>query len=233
MRDPLGTKPSMNLLIVGATGGTGQQVVTQALERGHQVTALVRRPRRAEPRHGLTPAVGDVLDPASLDRAMPGQEAVLSALGHNRWLGPTHILSEGTRNLIAAMGRHGVRRLICGPPRHLGFLVADGPLLHPLRRPVILPSISGTSSAGRCSGSDLDWTIVRRASHQRAEARASTVTASGRALAPDRAYLRAYGRIYARSTDGSQHVRTTVGRPTSMDIEARYVLRLAIGYWRT
>ena len=103
----------MNLLIVGATGGTGQQVVTQALERGHQVTALVRRPPRVEPRHGLSAVVGDVLNPGSLDNAMQGQEAVLSALGHKRWLGPSRILSEGTRNLIAAMGRHGVQRFIC------------------------------------------------------------------------------------------------------------------------
>ena len=73
----------MKLLIVGATGGTGRHLVTQALERGHQVTALVRRPSRAEPRPGLTSAVGDVLDPGSLDRVMQGQEAVLSALGHN------------------------------------------------------------------------------------------------------------------------------------------------------
>jgi uncharacterized protein YbjT (DUF2867 family) len=154
----------MNLLIVGATGGTGQQLVTQALERGHQVTALVRRPRRAEPRHGLTPAVGDVLDPASLARAMPGQEAVLSALGHNRWLGPTHILSEGTRNLIAAMGRHGVRRLICETALGISDSWWQMGLYYTLFvRPVILPFYfrDKVRQEAMVRASDLDWTIVR------------------------------------------------------------------------
>ncbi|MEP7228515.1 MAG: NAD(P)H-binding protein, partial [Gemmatimonadales bacterium] len=48
----------MNFLIVGATGGTGRQLVAQALDRGHQVTALVRRLPRAESRPGLTSVVG-------------------------------------------------------------------------------------------------------------------------------------------------------------------------------
>jgi nucleoside-diphosphate-sugar epimerase len=56
---------------------------------------------------------GDVLDPASLDKAVRGQDAVLCALGHKRWLGPSRILSTGTAHLVQAMRAHGVRRLVC------------------------------------------------------------------------------------------------------------------------
>ena len=154
----------MNLLIVGATGGTGQQLVTQALERGHQVTALVRRPPRADPRPGLTPVVGDVLNPGSLDSAMKGQEAVLSALGHKRWLGPSRTLSEGTRNLIAAMGHHGVQRLICETALGISDAWWQMGLYYTLFvRPVILPFYfrDKVRQEAAIRASDLVWTIVR------------------------------------------------------------------------
>lgn len=154
----------MNLLIVGATGGTGQQLVTQALERGHQVTALVRRPPHAEPRPALTPVEGDVLDPGSLDSAMQGQEAVLSALGHKRWLGPSHTLSEGTRNLMAAMGRHGVQRFVCETALGISDAWWRMGLYYTLFvRPVILPFYFGDKVRQEAviRASDLAWTIVR------------------------------------------------------------------------
>ena len=104
----------MNLLIIGATGGTGRALVEQGLERGHQVTAFVRNPARLAIRHErLVIARGDVLDPASVEAAVHGQDAVLCALGHKRWFYPTRILSGGTRNLIHAMESQGVRRLVC------------------------------------------------------------------------------------------------------------------------
>jgi putative NADH-flavin reductase len=104
----------MRLLIVGATGGTGRELVKQALERGHEVTAFVRNPARLPVRHErLGVAQGNVLDFASVEAAVRGQEAVLCALGHKRFFYPTRILSDGTRNLIRAMEQHGVRRLVC------------------------------------------------------------------------------------------------------------------------
>lgn len=154
----------MNLLIVGATGGTGRQLVTQALERGHQVTALVRRPPRAEPRPAFTPVEGDVLDPGSLDRAMPGQEAVLSALGHKRWLGSSRILSEGTRNLIAAMVRHGVQRFVCETALGISDAWWQMGLYYTLFvRPVILPFYfwDKVRQEAVIRASNLAWTIVR------------------------------------------------------------------------
>jgi uncharacterized protein YbjT (DUF2867 family) len=154
----------MKLLIVGATGGTGRQLVAQALERGHQVTALVRKPPRAEPRPGLTSVMGDVLDPGSLDRVMQGQEAVLSALGHKRWLAPGRILSEGTRNLIAAMVRHGVQRLVCETALGISDAWWQMGLYYTLFvRPVILPFYfrDKVRQEAVIRASGLAWTIVR------------------------------------------------------------------------
>lgn len=104
----------MRLLIIGATGGTGRQLVAQALARGHHVTAFARTPSKVRTRHErLSVAKGDVLDHASVEAAVRGQDAVLSALGHKRWLFPTTILSDGTRNVIRAMTALGVRRFVC------------------------------------------------------------------------------------------------------------------------
>jgi putative NADH-flavin reductase len=107
---------------------------------------------------------GDVLDPASLDRAVQGQDAVLSALGHKRWLGPTHILSTGTRNLIDAMAADGVRRLVC----ETALGIADawwqmGLYYTFFVRPVILPFYfwDKVRQEAVIRAADLDWTIVR------------------------------------------------------------------------
>jgi putative NADH-flavin reductase len=102
------------VLIVGATGGTGRQLVAQALERGYAVTALVRDPSVLRVEHPRLHVLrGDVLDYPSVEAAMQTQEVVLCALGHKRFVGPTRILSEGTRNILRAMETHGVRRLVC------------------------------------------------------------------------------------------------------------------------
>ena len=104
----------MRLLIVGATGGTGRELVRQALERGHEVAAFVREPKRLRIEHERLEVVrGNVLDSSSVERAVTGRDAVLSALGHKRWFYPTRILSEGTRNLVRAMEEQRVRRFVC------------------------------------------------------------------------------------------------------------------------
>lgn len=104
----------MKLLIIGATGGTGKQLVQQALDQNHDVTVLVRDPARMQIRHQrLRIVLGDILDPASVDAVVAGQNAVLSSLGTRRWFSPTTLFSVSTKSLLRAMDRHGVRRLIC------------------------------------------------------------------------------------------------------------------------
>ncbi len=154
----------MNLLIIGATGGTGRQLAAQALDRGHRVTALARRLPATEPSPGLTWALGNVLDPASLDRTMPGQAAVLSALGHKRWFGPTRILSEGTRNILAAMNHHGVSRLVCETALGIADSWWEMGLSYTLFvRPVILPFYfhDKVRQEAVIRASSVEWTIVR------------------------------------------------------------------------
>jgi putative NADH-flavin reductase len=103
----------MQILVIGATGGTGREIVKQALERGHDVVALARNPAKVTTKHErLRVAQGDVMDRASIEAALAGCVAVVCALGHKRWLGPSKILSEGTRNIVAAMEKHGVERLV-------------------------------------------------------------------------------------------------------------------------
>ena len=153
------------VLIVGATGGTGRQLVAQALEQGFTVTALVRNPSRLLADHPrLTVAVGDVLDPTSVEAAMRGQEAVLSALGHKRYFHPTRILSEGTSNILRAMEIHRVRRLVCETSLGIGDSAGRLGLYYTLLViPLILPFyfLDKTRQERIIAGSKVDWVIVR------------------------------------------------------------------------
>jgi len=103
----------MRLLVVGATGALGRAVVDSALTDGHDVNALVRKPSSAN----LPPRVevirGDVLDAASIEPAVQRCAAVICALGTPSPRKPTTLLERGTANLVAAMTRAGVPRLVC------------------------------------------------------------------------------------------------------------------------
>jgi len=103
----------MKLAIFGSTGGTGQQIVAQALKLGHAVTAFARSPEKLNQKHENLQAVkGDVMDFALVERTIQGQDAVLCALG----LPPmkkTTLRANGTKNIIRAMEKTGVKRLVC------------------------------------------------------------------------------------------------------------------------
>lgn len=155
----------MRVLIVGATGGTGRQLVAQALERGYSVTALVRDPSRFPVEHArLTVVQGDVLDYASVEAAVRDQEAVLSALGHKRYFYPTSILSEGTRNLVRAMESQGVSRLICETALGIGSSAGRMGLYYTF---LVIPLIvqfyfwDKTRQERAIASSKIDWVIVR------------------------------------------------------------------------
>ena len=103
----------MKVIIFGASGGTGQHLVQQALNQGHTVTAFARRPDSvlAAPAPGLTVVQGDAYDGAAVAAAIAGHDAVLSALGANN-LGKSDLLEAGVRNMLAGMKTHGVERII-------------------------------------------------------------------------------------------------------------------------
>lgn len=157
----------MRILVVGATGATGQQIVEQGLAQGHEVTALVRNPDKLEIQHNsLQIMKGDVLDPASLE-AMQPQDAVISSLGTRKIsFEPVTLLSEGTKNLLRAMEHHSVKRLICITGLGAGDSKGHGGLLYDkLILPLILRRIYDDKDRQEAAirQSNLDWTIVRPA----------------------------------------------------------------------
>ncbi len=103
----------MKLIIFGSTGSIGRELVRQALEQGHTVAAFARDPSKLDIQHtNLQVVQGDAMDLASVEKAVQDHEVVLCSLGAGRSRKGT-IRSEGTRNLIRAMEKAGVRRLIC------------------------------------------------------------------------------------------------------------------------
>ncbi len=116
----------MWLLVVGATGGLGRAVLDSALARGHEVSALVRNPQTAEVRS----LQGDVLDPASMEPAVGGHDAVVCALGTPSPRTATTLLEEGTANLVEVMTRLQVSRLVCVTLLGVGQSRANTALLY-------------------------------------------------------------------------------------------------------
>ncbi|MGK7893767.1 MAG: NAD(P)-dependent oxidoreductase [Xenococcus sp. (in: cyanobacteria)] len=103
----------MKLVIFGSTGGIGREVVEQALQQEHTVTAFARNPAKLEienPNLQIFP--GDVLDLSAVEQAVQGQDAVVCTLGSGQKLTGT-IRSKGTKNIIQAMEKTGVQRFIC------------------------------------------------------------------------------------------------------------------------
>lgn len=161
---PSGARPA-RVLIVGATGATGRQLVAQALERGYSVTVLVREPSKVHVEHPQLKIIqGDVLDWTSVEAAVRGQDAVISTLGHKRFFYPTRILSEGTRNLLRAMEKHGVQRLVCATALGLGNSVGRMGLLYTfVVIPLVLPFYfwDKTRQERLIAASTVEWVIVR------------------------------------------------------------------------
>lgn len=107
----------MNVSVFGATGALGRECVTQCLEAGHAVTALVRTPAKlpAALRERVRVVEGDGLDADAVQRAIPeGSQAVLFAIGIDA-RSPEDLCTDVTRHILDAMAGSGVRRLVwCG-----------------------------------------------------------------------------------------------------------------------
>jgi len=150
----------MRLLILGATGGIGTELISQGLDRGHLITAFVRSPKKVGRVHErLRVVAGDARDVRQLRSVFPGHDAVLSTLG-TRGLGSTSIREDGARGTVDAMKEGGLRRLMVVS----AALLFDGiGFAAWLLRRVILRNVArdslGMESIIRDSG--LDWTIVR------------------------------------------------------------------------
>ncbi|CCD86844.1 putative Flavin reductase [Bradyrhizobium sp. ORS 285] len=158
---------NQNILVLGATGGTGRLIVRDALARGHHVTALVRSPDKAGDLHGAQLIVGDARDEATLRKALKGQDAVISSLGTP--LSPfreVRTLSTSTRALVNAMKAENVARLVAitgigaGDSKGHGGLVYDQLIL-----PLLLRNVYADKNRQEAiiRDSGLDWVIVRPA----------------------------------------------------------------------
>jgi len=101
----------MKVVIFGASGATGRELVQQALAAGHEVTAFVRDPSTTKRLGDVHTVQGDVRDRAAVSSAIDGQDAVLSALGA-RSLKERGLLESAMANIIAGMTEHGVRRIV-------------------------------------------------------------------------------------------------------------------------
>jgi nucleoside-diphosphate-sugar epimerase len=160
-----GSGNRIRVLVVGATGGTGRQLVQQALDQGHQVTAFVRNPAKLQIEHAnLRIVKGNVLDYASVQAAMRGQDAVLSALGHKRFFYPNRIQSNGMQNILRAMQACDVPRLVCETAIGIGNSVGRGGLPFTfIFLPLVLPFYMWDKLRQEelIIASDRDWIIVR------------------------------------------------------------------------
>ena len=100
----------MNVTLFGATGNAGARILKELLERGHQVTAIVRDPAKLQPQPGLTVRKGDLSDVAQIADALRGTEAVVSAYGPG--LNSPHDLVGATESLVMGLKQAGVQRLL-------------------------------------------------------------------------------------------------------------------------
>lgn len=154
----------MKLIIFGSTGSIGRQLVRQGLEQGHLVTAYARDPSKLDIRHdNLKLVQGDAMDLSSVEKAVQGQDAVLCSLGAGA---KGTVRSRGTKNIIRAMEKVGIRRFVC--QSSLGVGDSWGNLnffwKYVMFRGFLRQAYADhVSQEGHVRQSGLDWTIVRPA----------------------------------------------------------------------
>lgn len=153
----------MKLALFGATGGTGRQILAQAISAGHRVTALVRDQAKLDrTNRALTVIVGNVLQPADVDKAVAGADAVVCSLG-NTANNPDMLVSKGTRQIIDAMQRYNVRRLIVVSSLGVGDSKHQVSFFFKVLMRTVLRKVIKDKEAQEAAvrATQLDWTIVR------------------------------------------------------------------------
>ena len=154
----------MKIAIFGATGKTGVELVKQALGKEHAVTAFVRDPARLSLEDKLLSLVtGDVLDPASVDQAVEGQDAVICVLGGGNDLKKTTVRTTGTINIIGSMQKYQVDRLVVVTAMGVGESWDTLSFVNKLFFATLLKSARDDHETQETAvkESGLDWTIIR------------------------------------------------------------------------
>ncbi|MCA9401655.1 MAG: SDR family oxidoreductase [Candidatus Omnitrophica bacterium] len=154
----------MKIIIFGASGGTGLQLIEQALESGHEVTAFVRNVNKIGVQNERLHIVqGDVLDADRVKQVLKDQDAVLCALGAPA-KDKSGLRAKGTKNIIDAMNAAGIKRLVCLGSLGYGDTYEKLPLLF---KWIIVPFIlrqaflDHEAQEKMIKESRLDWIIAR------------------------------------------------------------------------
>ncbi|TMR91147.1 NAD(P)-dependent oxidoreductase [Nonomuraea basaltis] len=158
----------MKLAIFGATGGIGLELVRQALDLAHEVTAVVRDASRlpAQLRDRVDVVEADVMAPDAITPAIKGRDAVLSAMGA-RESGPTSVHTDSVTSIIEVMNRTRCRRVLTVGASGMVADAGDGPFTRYVLKPLIVQRLLRHSFADLAESErllragDLDWTIVR------------------------------------------------------------------------
>jgi putative NADH-flavin reductase len=160
----------MRIAIFGANGLTGRLLTRQALDAGYDVTAVTRRPAEFPIAHErLTVAAADVYDGEAVDKAVDGADVVLSTLGVPFTRKPINIYSDGTANIVAAMSRQQIKRVVVvsSSATEPHYHADGGFVLNRILQPMVIRTIGKTTYADMRTmeallrESDLDWTVMR------------------------------------------------------------------------
>ncbi|RZS45004.1 putative NADH-flavin reductase [Herbihabitans rhizosphaerae] len=155
----------MKITVFGATGGTGTELVRQALDADHQVTAVVRDPARLEigERTGLDVVTADVMDPESIEPTVAGRDAVVFAIGA-RGRGPTTVAQDAANSIVTAMRGASVRRFVVVSAAGI-HTTGDDPVTRFVAKPILNAVLRHPFADMKVMetvvrGSGLDWTLV-------------------------------------------------------------------------
>jgi putative NADH-flavin reductase len=160
----------MHIVVFGANGPTGRLLTRQALDSGHEVTAVTRHPAAFPFREARLHVLhGDALDATSVRDAVAGKDAVLSTLGTPYSRKPISLYSQGVANIVAAMRDSGVRRLVCvsSSATYPVPNPEDGLVFQKVLQPFFIGVVGRTlyedlrRMETLVSESNLDWVIVR------------------------------------------------------------------------
>jgi putative NADH-flavin reductase len=154
-----------HIALIGATGATGKEVIEFALKQGYMVRALARKPDLIRPQQNLSVVAGDVTNDESLTKAFSDVDAVISCFGPINNFKAGNLMSAGTKNIIIACEKAGVKRLVFMS----GILQSDGKelsLLNRLGQKLIRLFYSKIYNDKKIAEnaiiySNLNWTIIR------------------------------------------------------------------------
>ncbi|MFI6565286.1 NAD(P)-dependent oxidoreductase [Streptomyces sp. NPDC050534] len=156
----------MKLTVFGATGGIGREIVRQALDAGHEVTAVVRDPARLSVTgERLEVFRDDLAAPEAVRPAVAGRDVVLSGLGA-RSRKDAGIAARLTRTVLGAMEAEGVRRLLVVSAGPVGPAPGSEGLLDRTARGIVSTLLKDVYAdlgemEAELERSATDWTVVR------------------------------------------------------------------------